>query len=271
MPGKHHRRATSVSLSQHFLRDHSVADRIIAATGLAPPARVFDLGAGDGLLTEAAVARGCRVVPVELDRLLWQRLRARFRGNALVAPRLADLLQVELPSSGPYAVVSNVPFALTARLLRRLQNLPNPPAEAWLIVQAEAAQKWAGVGHETLASVLLKLRFEVDVALALHRRDFVPRPSVDAVVLRLRRRKRLLLPPADARAFEAFVRRAFAGPDSRRARELSLEDWIAAFQCLPSGPGRARPTVPRQPSAGPSRGVAAPGSPPRGRPPGHRG
>lgn len=230
MPGPSRRRPSSVTLSQHLLRDQSVAERIIASTGLAPPALVFDLGAGDGALTARLAARACRVVAVEVDRELWTRLRACFRGEPRVEPVLADFLRVDLPRRAPYSVVSNVPFALTARLMRRLQELPNPPGNAWLVLQDEAARKWAGLGHETLASVLLKVRFEVEVALSLRRSDFVPRPAVDSVLVRLRRRPAPVFQGPQARAFEAFVRRAFGGPHGVEARQLSFEQWVGRFR-----------------------------------------
>jgi 23S rRNA (adenine-N6)-dimethyltransferase len=229
MPGRTHRRPSSVTLSQHFLRP-AVAERIIASTGLAPPSFVFDLGAGEGALTAALAARGCRVVAVELDRDLWTRLKGRFRDKRCVEPRLADLLCVELPARGRYSIVSNVPFAFTARLMRRLQDTPNPPSDAWLILQEEAARKWSGIGHETQASLLLKLRFEVNVVMSLRRTDFAPRPAVDSVVVHLRRRVRPLLDRRDAMHFEASVRRAFNGPDSHRARERAFDEWLQPFR-----------------------------------------
>jgi 23S rRNA (adenine-N6)-dimethyltransferase len=204
------------ALSQHSLRA-AAAERIIASTGLAPPMRVFELGAGDGALTAALVRRCLRVTAVEIERAAWSRLRERFRGEPLVSAVLADLLAVELPRQGPYAVVSNVPFAVTAPLLRRLLATPNPPRLAALVVQREAAQKWAGLGYETLASVLLKNQFVVDVPVAIHRTDFDPRPNVDCVLLRLRRRAR---PCVEPRGFEALVRRGFGNGRGTVARNL---------------------------------------------------
>lgn len=255
MPGHHRRSPTSSALSQHFLRDESVAQRIVASTGLAPPAFVFDLGAGDGALAAAMAQRGCRVVAVELDRAMWLKLKHRFRDTPRVEVILADLLHVELPASARYSVISNVPFALTARLMRRLKELANPPVSAWLVLQEEAARKWAGLGHETVMSLLLQVRFEVEVVLALRRTDFVPRPAVDSVVLQLRRRERPVFEGPDERRFEAMVRRAFAGPNSRAAREMSFAEWVASFHTatLRGGPGGKAPRNPVQP-----RGLSAP-------------
>ncbi len=250
MSGQLRRPASGSALSQHLLRDQSVAQRIIASTGLAPPALVFDLGAGDGALAAAVAARSCRVVAVDIERAMWLRLKHRFRDSPQVQPVLGDLLQIELPTKARYFVVSNVPFALTARLMRRLQELSNPPVSAWLVLQEEAARRWAGLGHETVVSILLKVKFEVAVVLAMQRTDFVPRPSVDSVLLQIRRRDRPVFAREDARRFEAMVRRSFGGPQGSRARELSFEEWVESYRRTASG---ARPRTTRPDASQPER------------------
>jgi hypothetical protein len=78
------------------------------------------------------------------------------------------------------------------------------------------------------------------VVLALRRTDFVPRPAVNSVVVHLRRRARPVLFGADAGWLQARVRRAFAGPESAHARELSFDEWVASFR---AGVPRGRSTV----------------------------
>lgn len=127
--------------------------------------------------------------------------------------------------------------------MRRLQELPNPPRQAHLVLQTDAAMKWVGLGSETQASVLLKVGFTVDVRLALRRTDFHPRPNVDCVLVRLTRRERPVFSGGEARAFEAFVRRRFNDGGRalrKRARtrpgELSFADWVTAFRSSGRGP-----------------------------------
>jgi 16S rRNA A1518/A1519 N6-dimethyltransferase RsmA/KsgA/DIM1 with predicted DNA glycosylase/AP lyase activity len=243
-------------LGQHRLRE-GAAERLVASTGLAPPQLVFDLGAGDGQLTAQLVKRYGRVVAVEFDRETWSRLKQRFRSEPRVTPVLADLLNVELPREAPYKVVSNLPYSVTAEFMRRLLTLANAPLEAHLELERDAATKWAGLGFESVASVLLKSRFEVEMTMALRRTDFQPHPATDSVVVRLRRRKRLMISPGGGQAFEAFVRRGFgqgrrglaaniAGSVDRAAvrevlrlaglgpecqpHELTVETWLALFE-----------------------------------------
>jgi 23S rRNA (adenine-N6)-dimethyltransferase len=220
MHRRDHRSPSAQVLSQHRLRDNA-AERLVASTGLAPPNLVFDLGAGEGQLTAALLERYPKVIAVEVERELWTRLRSRFHGEPRVTAVLADLLAVPLPDRSPYKVVANLPYGLTAQFMRRLLALSNPPLETYLVVQREAAAKWAGLGHETAASVVMKNRFEASVVLALRRDDFMPRPNVDSVVLRLRRLKRPRFGGDDGQAFERFVRRGFGEGQRTAARNLA--------------------------------------------------
>jgi 16S rRNA A1518/A1519 N6-dimethyltransferase RsmA/KsgA/DIM1 with predicted DNA glycosylase/AP lyase activity len=207
---------------------------------------VVEFGAGDGQLTAALASRCGRLVAVELDRELWQRLRQRFAENPRVKVMLADFLAFDLPSRGAYKLVSNVPFGLTSRLFRKLSDVEHAPTDAYLIVQTEAAQRWAGLGHETAASVVLKTRYEVQPLLALHRSSFDPRPNADAVLLRLTAFAQPLVPRPRLREFEAFVRAGFgAGAHQSthvrrgserlagtggQAQAWTIEDWVRRFR-----------------------------------------
>jgi 23S rRNA (adenine-N6)-dimethyltransferase len=224
------RPASAAVLSQHRLRDSAVAARIINHTGLAPPQLVYEAGAGAGTLTEAIAARAGQVIAIERDRALWCELRARFATDPRVRPVLGDFLEERLPRSGAYSVVSNVPFAITARLMRKLLTEPNPPASAYLVLQSDAALKWAGLERETVASVVSKVRFTFTIPLALRRGDFVPRPRVDSVLLAMHRRPAPLLSPSEQPRFEAFVAQGFGAGKATLRRNLEGRMGYRAFQ-----------------------------------------
>jgi 16S rRNA A1518/A1519 N6-dimethyltransferase RsmA/KsgA/DIM1 with predicted DNA glycosylase/AP lyase activity len=87
----------------------------------------------------------------------------------------------------------------------------HPPEDAYLVVQLEAAERFAGApyGPETMASLLAKPWWHVEIPRWLRRTDFDPPPRVDSVLLWLARRTRPLVAESERRRYEEFVRSAF--------------------------------------------------------------
>ena len=224
-------------LSQHRLRNASVAQRIVAASGLAPPLPVYEFGAGDGVLTAALARVSPRVVAIERDATLWRRLSERFRGCPSVEVVLGDALTHALPRREAFAVVANPPFGLTSPLIRRLADAPNAPVVAALVVQREAALRWSGLAGESLASLLLKVSFEAEVPLALRRRDFDPYPRVDCAVLVLRARVSPVLSAPEEAVFQRLVEAGFRGPHVRVRSNLERCVPYGRFKALARGRG----------------------------------
>lgn len=163
---------------------------------------------------------------VELDAGLARELAARL-GEPNVLVIAGDFLHTPLPEP-PYKVMANIPFARTAGIVRRLTEAPGPPEDAYLIVQREAAERFAGVPYtaESVASLLLKPWWHVEIVQRLRRTDFDPPPRVDSVVLRLMRRVRPLIEEAERALYSSFVRGIYGRARTVRAslrRELTAE------------------------------------------------
>lgn len=243
-------------LSQHFLRSPAVARSLVRRTPLSPGDLVVDAGAGDGALTAALLDAGCRVIAVEKDERLHRALLRRFAEHPRVECLHADILDFALPVT-PYHVVSNVPYAITAALMRTLLHAARPPDGAALIVQREAAEKFAGTPRETLFSLLWKPHYEIAIACTIPRRDFVPPPRVESALLVLRRRDVPLVSAKSARAYGSFVRETFGQgapevsrglrryvtsrqlkrlahdlgfPANGRMSQLTFDQWLGVFR-----------------------------------------
>jgi 23S rRNA (adenine-N6)-dimethyltransferase len=160
------------------------------------------------LLTAALASAGFRVIAVEKDERLCGLLRQQLAGRTNVACHHADFLAFPLPSV-PYCLVSNVPYGITAAVVRKLLHAARPPDEAVLIVQREAAEKFAGAPRETQFSLLHKPWFEIGIAGGVPRHDFVPVPRVRSVLLRIRRREVPLIVDGRAPAYRSFIATAF--------------------------------------------------------------
>lgn len=267
MSGQPRRGSRRAELGQHFLRGGALAADLVARASIGPSDLVIEIGAGRGALTRPLAARAGRLRAVEIDPSLAGVLRAEFADAPRVEIVQRDFFDVPLPRE-PYAVVGNVPYALTARIVRRLVDAEPPPRDAYLVVQREAAERFAGGPYapETLRSLLLKPRWHVEIAHRLRRTDFDPPPRVDSVLLWLAHRARPLVADAERAAYEAFVtwalgggatvlRRAFtAAQFARLVRDLrldanappsalSFDQWLGLFRARvslsrPAGHGK---------------------------------
>lgn len=244
---------SSLRNSQNFLHSSRLVKQLLALTSLGAPDIVYEIGPGQGIIT-AQLARRCkRVIAVEKDERLYARLKSHFASNARVDIRLGDFLASPLPRTD-YKVFSNIPFDHTAAILNKLSAPTTDPQAAYLVVQKEAAGRFLGEPNETLRSVLLKPWFDLRILHTFNRIDFVPSPSVDAVLLGMQKRAQPLIRAPVDRLFRDFVVYAFTAcqpdlasalkrifPYSQMARirraipahalpsQISLEGWLDLF------------------------------------------
>ena len=160
------------------------AVRLVADAGVRPGELVLDIGAGGGVVTQALLDAGAKVVAVELHPRRAQRLRARFAGCPVTVVQ-ADAADLRLPRR-PFRVVSNPPFAVLRPLLRRLLGPGSRLTTAHLVVPRHVARRWCapsapGRGRWGPA-------FTVTLGRPVPRQAFVPSPPQAAVVLVVCRR-----------------------------------------------------------------------------------
>jgi 23S rRNA (adenine-N6)-dimethyltransferase len=217
------RQARRPARSQHFLRDRSVAEELTTLAGVSRGDLVLEIGAGDGAITSALARRAGFVIAHEIDPLLATRLRERFGPLSSVLVVEGDAFAQPVPRM-PFRAVSNVPFHETTRLFRLLLDDPRGSLErAALIVQWEVARKRAG--GNTLLGLGWAPWWEIRLVRQLPAAAFRPRPSVDAGIVVVSRRAEPLLPVAQAKAYRAFLRRAFG-----RRRPADLDAWLRLFR-----------------------------------------
>lgn len=239
---------------RHALRSRAFADELVRDAGVAPGSLVLDLGAGSGIITGALVAAGARVRAVELDPAALRELRVRFSGDPRVEIVAADATRVPFPDE-QFAVVANLPFAHGTAILRRLLGDPRVPlTQLDAIVEWGLATKRTAVWPSTLLGCTWGAWYELSLVRRVPRACFAPPPSADAAVLRARRREQPLVPPSEARQYEALLRRAFAaqapldrilprrlvhraahehGFDPRgKARDLDARQWASLYRTV---------------------------------------
>ena len=205
-------------LGQHFLRDRQIISRIIDLAAPKPGESVLEIGPGEGVLTEALLKSGARVVAVEADRDLWEPLEKRFSpvSDADFSLLRGDFLKTDLDKifaesqdlSTPVAVVANIPYQITTPILFRLIKYRHLFSRAILMMQEEvAARLLAEVGSRDYGrlTVNVGLYCDVDSGFKVSPAVFVPRPKVWSRVVRFEFLDQPRYPVADPDLFEHLV------------------------------------------------------------------
>ncbi len=219
---------------QHFLLDERVVDKMLDAAKIGEGSRVVEIGPGPGILTEKLLSAGAEVAAVELDQKLCSLLRDRFpqknfhlmEGDALEVSN--DDLAGRSSVRGAYAVVANIPYAITSALLQKFLLEEPKPAAMTIMIQREVADRiLAKPGKMSSLAVLVQTLGEPRRVANVPASAFFPPPKVDSAVIHIVVREeesvRRALHAATPDRYFAIVRAAFADPRKQ------LKNTVRAF------------------------------------------
>lgn len=238
------------SLGQNFLMHARIAERIAMSAELAERV-AFEIGPGTGMLTRELLKLARRVIALEADQELFEKLTEDF--SAEIRSGKLELLHGDirtfdiatLPKA--YVLVANIPYYLTGEIFRMFLSADNQPASMTLLVQKEVASRIARNKKESILSLSVKVFGTPKYEFTVPRGAFIPAPNVDSAVLTIKAisRKAFTTKKQEKKFFELLhagfahkrklVRNnlASAGFDPRdiqekaRAEDLPLSIWLA--------------------------------------------
>ncbi len=214
-------------LSQRFLHNRQLVHQLVRQSSIGLNDLVIEVGPGKGIITEALLTVASQVIAVELDAGLYQYLRQRFSAAANLQLVHQDFLTWPLPQT-LYKVFANLPFDVEGLIVRKLINATNPPQDSYLVVRKDVAERWAGISYRGQFSVSWRPWFHLAIVHKFRRQDFSPKPKVAAVLLRIARRDKPLLPWSSRHDYQNFIARQFQL--TRRPSALDLDQWIKNYQ-----------------------------------------
>ncbi|WP_129662481.1 rRNA adenine N(6)-methyltransferase family protein [Phytoactinopolyspora endophytica] len=186
----------------HILRDHAVVRRLIRSASPGTEDLVLEFGAGTGVLTSAIADTGARVIAIERNPSFVRRLERRFELSDNVRIVQVDAREAPLPRR-QYAVVANIPYAISTSLLRRLLTPAETSLEAAdLVVEWGFAKRVTADQPRDYEIAWWQLRYQISIVRRIPRRSFSPEPSVDSAHLAIRRRSSVDGRTLDARSRE---------------------------------------------------------------------
>lgn len=239
------------SLGQNFLMHARIAERIAHTARLASDALVLEIGPGTGMLTRELLKKAKKIIAVEADRVLFEKLRTDF-ADEIVEGRLelsyGDIRTFDISALPKgYALVANIPYYLTGEIFRMFLESHNQPSSMTLLVQKEVAERIARSKKESILSLSVKAFGTPKYEFTVPRGAFKPAPNVDSAVLTIRdiSRKNFATSEEEGRFF-AFLHAGFAHkrkfvrknlseaglsageiPEKARAEDLPFSTWLA--------------------------------------------
>lgn len=212
-------------LGQNFLVDKSVLHQIVSTADLSKEDTVLEVGPGTGLLTQELVQRAGQVIAIEKDRKLAFDLKEKFRDTPNLKIVEGDVLKFldfgieEL--IGDWKVVANIPYYLTAILIRKLLEGKNPPSDMVLMVQKEVAQRiCARPPRLSLLAVSVQFYAQAKIIAKVSRHSFKPKPKVDSAIIKITPRDEKIN-DRQRKSFFRLVKAGFSQPRKQLANNLS--------------------------------------------------
>jgi len=201
-----------------------------------------------------------RVIAIELDERLYERLRKKLAECHNIELVRADALKYPYNALDVFKVVANIPYFITTPILFKLLEVRSRIKSATLMVQKEIAERIVarpGGKQYGVLSLMVQYSSSPTLKFFVPRGAFRPAPKVDSAVIHLEIHEKPVVTVADENLFFRVIKTAFsqrrkmlsnalaslpgnirdllvqAGIDpSRRAETLGIEDFVRLADLL---------------------------------------
>jgi len=201
-------------LGQHFLFDKNILRKIVKEGVVTDEDTVVEVGAGIGTLTEFLSEYAKRVIAIEVDKRLVEKLKKRLSGKGNVEIINADALEYPYNEiDGNFKVVSNIPYNITTPLLFKLLEYRDKVMSMTLLLQREVAERIvASPGSKDYGtlSISTQLYTRPKIVFYVGKKAFSPPPDVDSALVHFEVSSKPLFKIKDEGLFMKIVKRAFS-------------------------------------------------------------
>jgi 16S rRNA (adenine1518-N6/adenine1519-N6)-dimethyltransferase len=220
-------------LSQNFLIDGNIIQKIIDASEIRPGDFVIEIGPGPGALTQGLLDRGAHVLAIEMDAVFAEALlRLQTEDKRLTVVR-EDILKFPLVETlqkrqGKKAkIVANLPYHITTPILTLLLPQYLLIDSLTIMVQKEFADRMAspkGTPEYSSFTVFLQFYASLDKSFTVSPNCFFPKPRVHSAVVHCKLHPALLSEGVEG--FFKMTRTAFG--QRRKMLRSTLKDLYGA-------------------------------------------
>ena len=188
---------------QNFLKDKRIVKRIVDISGVDGDSLVIEVGPGGAIMTKELALKAKNVLAYEIDSDLEEELSYKLERIENVDVLFQDFLTAD--------IVNDVTGYITTPIILKLIKSNLHFENIVMMVQKEVGDRFStfpGSREYGSITVLLKYFFDVKKEFFVSKKEFVPEPKVDSVVVSFKeKKKRLKVNNFDF--FERIVRDSF--------------------------------------------------------------
>jgi len=234
-------------LGQHFLINSGVARQVVEAAKIRENDVILEIGPGIGNLTRELAQRAKKVIAVEKDTKMIRILKETLNGIKNIEVINQDIRKLKFQIPDKYKIVGNLPFYLTAPVIRQFLEppekslLPVPELMA-LIVQKEVAQRICSKPpHMSLLAISVQFYAEPKIISYISKNSFWPSPKVDSAIIKLKTQSENR--KVNIEQFFRIVKTGFSHPRKQLINNLStgfctsreaISQWLTVNNIKPA-------------------------------------
>lgn len=197
------RRGQANFSGQHFMHNKRIVKEIVNIAHISSRDLVLELGAGKGAITVSLSDRARKVIAVEYDDKLIEKLaQLRMENTSIIRQ---DMLNILLPRE-PFVVVSSIPYAITTRVMKMLFSNPkNSVQRAVIVMEKGAAKRFTSRFIKDAYVITWRMYYEICYVKEVSRKNFSPPPKVDSAIIRINRKQTPVVPINDYFIFQGLA------------------------------------------------------------------
>jgi 16S rRNA (adenine1518-N6/adenine1519-N6)-dimethyltransferase len=218
-------------LGQNFLVHENIIESILRLLDLFPEDEIVEIGPGLGFLTRRLLDTAKTVWAVEIDSVLFDRLKQSSLGSHPAFQLIHnDILKVAPEDFLPphkVKLVGNLPYSISTPVLFRLFDWREHFSSLVLMMQKEVADRIAsGPAMKTYGtlSVWCQVHGRIAERISVSPEAFFPKPKVRSTILKIDLYQEPLIPVKELPLLRGLVRAAFG--QRRKTLGNALTSWL---------------------------------------------
>ena len=174
---------------QNFLTDEKILEDLVRLINISFEDKVLEIGPGKGDLSENIINRCNSYYAVEIDRDLFNLLKAKFPENekSFINADILKLKPSEIMLDDNFRLVGNIPYNISSPILNWCEKNYEKISDMHFMLQKEFALRCSGNENTSSygrLSVICKYLYEVEVLKEVSKVFFNPEPKVDSLFVR---------------------------------------------------------------------------------------